>query len=96
MQDSFDNHSLPETLKPKKYFQELAGHEMSHGDAWKPPGECSCENCTGKQNSAKTTPLALEDKEFKDMIPIYAAAVISNDHDHQDGIDNAVCYAAAY
>jgi hypothetical protein len=37
--------------------------------------------------------LALEDEEFEDMIPIYAAAAISDDH--EDGIDDPKSYKAA-
>jgi hypothetical protein len=39
--------------------------------------------------------LALKDEEFEDMIPIYAAAAISNNHDHEDGIDNPKSQKAA-
>jgi len=39
--------------------------------------------------------LALEDEEFEDMIPMYAAAAISNNHDHEDGIDDPKSYKAA-
>jgi hypothetical protein len=34
---------------------------------------------------AESAQLALEDEELEDMIPIYAAAAISDDH--EDGID---------
>jgi len=37
--------------------------------------------------------LALEDEEFEDMIRIYAAAAISDDH--EDGIDDPKSYTAA-
>jgi hypothetical protein len=37
--------------------------------------------------------LALEDGEFNDMIPIYVAAAISDDH--EDGIDDPKAYIAA-
>jgi hypothetical protein len=37
---------------------------------------------------AESAQLALKDAEVEDMIPIYAAAAISNNHDHEDGIDN--------
>jgi hypothetical protein len=37
--------------------------------------------------------LALEDEEFEDMIPIYAATAISDDH--EDGIDDPKSYKAA-
>jgi hypothetical protein len=32
--------------------------------------------------------LALEDEALEQMIPIYAAAAISNNHDHEDGIND--------
>jgi hypothetical protein len=37
--------------------------------------------------------LALQDEEFADIIPIYAAAAISDNH--EDGIDNPKSYKAA-
>jgi hypothetical protein len=39
--------------------------------------------------------LALEDEEFEDMIPIYVEAAISNNHNHDDGIDDAMSYKPA-
>jgi hypothetical protein len=42
---------------------------------------------------AESAQLALEDEEFKDMFPMYAAAVISDDH--EDGIDHAKSYKQA-
>jgi hypothetical protein len=42
---------------------------------------------------AQSAPLALEDEEFEDMIPIYAAGAISDNH--EDGIDDAKSYNAA-
>jgi hypothetical protein len=44
---------------------------------------------------AESVQLALEDEEFKNIIPIYAAAAISNNHDHEDGINNPKSYKAA-
>jgi len=44
---------------------------------------------------AESGQLALKDEEFEDMIPIYAAAAISNNHDHKDGIDVRKSYKAA-
>jgi len=64
---------------------------MSLGDAWKPPGEGSRRNRAG--TLAASAQLALEDEEFEDVIPIHAAAVISDDH--EDGIDNPKSYKAA-
>jgi hypothetical protein len=42
---------------------------------------------------AESAQLALEDEEFEYMIPIYAAAAITDDH--QDGIDDSTSYNAA-
>jgi len=69
----------------------LVGFETSLGDAWKPPAEGSRRNCAGKL--AEYAQLALEDEEFEDMIPIYAAAAISDDY--EDGIDDPKSYKAA-
>jgi hypothetical protein len=70
--------------KPKKKSRELAGLETLLGEAWKPPAEGNRRNRDDKL--AEFAQLALEDEEFRDMIPIYAAAANSNNHDHQDGI----------
>jgi hypothetical protein len=48
-------------------------------------GKGSRRNHTGKDTLAESAPLADEDEEFKNMIPIYAAAAISDDH--EDAID---------
>ena len=82
-----DYDSRPDPPKPKKKSQELAGLESSLGDAWKPPAEGSRRNRAGKDTLAESAQLALEDEKFEDMIPIDAAAAISNNHDHKDGID---------
>jgi len=58
---------------------------MSPGDAWKPLAKCCGRNHNGKDTLAESAQLALEDEEFEDMIPIYAAAVISDSH--KDAID---------
>jgi len=84
-----DDDSPPDPPKPKKNSRELAGLESSLGDAWKPPAEGSHRNSAGKL--AESAQLALEDEEFEDMIPIHAAAAISNNHDHEDGIDDPKC-----
>jgi hypothetical protein len=76
-----------------KKSRELAGRETSLGDAWKPPAEGSRRNCSGKDTWAESAQLALEDDEFEDMILIYAAAAISDDH--EDGIDYPKSYKAA-
>jgi hypothetical protein len=39
--------------------------------------------------------LALENKALEDMIPIYTAAAISNNHYHEDGIDHPKSYEVA-
>jgi hypothetical protein len=71
----------------------LAGLESSFGEAWKPPAEGTCCNCAGKL--AESAQLALEDEEFEEMITIYAAAAITNNHNHEDGFDNPKSYKAA-
>ena len=89
-----DDDPPPEPPKPKtKKSRELAGLETSLGEAWKPPAEGSRRNRSGKDTLAESAQLALKDEEFEDMIPIYAAAAISNDH--EDGIDNPKSYKAA-
>jgi len=85
--------SPPDPLKRKMKSRELAGLESSLGDTWMPPAEGSHRNRTGKL--AESAQLALEDEEFEDMIPSYAAAVISKNHDHEDGIDDPKSYKAA-
>jgi len=89
-EEPLDDDSPPDPPKPKtmKMSRELAGFETSLGDAWKPPAEGSRRNRAGKDTLAESAQLALEDEEFEDMIPIYAGAAISNDHDHEDGIDD--------
>jgi len=82
--ESLDDDPPPEPLKPKtQKSRKLAGLETSLGDAWKSPAEGSRRNRAGKL--AESAQLALEDEEFEDMIPSYAAAAISDDH--EDGID---------
>jgi hypothetical protein len=73
----------------------LAGLKTSLGDGWKLPAEGSRQNSAGKDTLAEPVQLALEDEEFEDIIPIYAAAVISDNHDHKDGIDDPKSYKAA-
>ena len=90
-EEPLDDDSPPDPPKPKTMkSRELAGLETSLGDAWKPPAEASCRNRTGKL--AESAQLALEDEEFDDMIAIYAAAAISDDH--EDAID-PMSYKAA-
>jgi len=65
---------------------------MSLRDAWKQLAEGSRRNCAAQDTLAESAQLALEDEEFEDMIPIYAAASISDDN--EDGIDDRNCYKA--
>jgi len=90
-EEPLDDDSPPDPPKPKKKSRKLAGLESSLGDAWKPPAEGSHRNRAGKV--AVTAHLALEDEELEDMIPIYAAAAIYDDH--EDGIDDPKSYKAA-
>jgi len=92
-EESLDDDSPPDPQKPKKNSRALAGLETSVRDAWKPPAEGSCRNRSGQDTLADSAQLALEEEEFEDMIPIYAAAVISDDH--EDGIDDRKSYKAA-
>jgi len=84
MEEPLYDDSPPDPPKTKKKSRELAGLEMSLGDAWKPPAEGSRRNRAGKLS--ESAQLAREIEEFEDMIPIYAAAAISDDH--EDVIDN--------
>jgi hypothetical protein len=92
-EETLDDDSPPDPPKPKKKSRELAGLETSLGDAWKPPAKGSRQNRAVKDTLAESAQLALEDEEFKDMIPIYTAAVISDDQ--EDGIDDSKSYKAA-
>ena len=92
-EESLDDDSPADPPKPKKMLRELAALETSLGDAWKPPAKGSCQNRAGKDTSADCAQLALEDVEIDDMIPIYAAAAISDDH--EEGIDYPTSYKAA-
>jgi hypothetical protein len=77
----YDDSPLDPPKPNTKKSRELAGLETSLGDAWKPPVEGSHRIRAGKDTLAESTQFALKDKEFEDMIPIYAAAVISNVHE---------------
>ena len=92
-EEPLDDNSPMDPPKPKKKSRELPGVEMSLGDAWKPPAEGSRRNRSGKDTLAESAQLSLEDEELEDMIPIYAAAAISDDH--EDGIDNPKSYKVA-
>jgi hypothetical protein len=69
----------------------LAGLETSLGEPSKPPAAGSRHNRAGKL--VESAQLALEDEEFEDMIPIYAAGAVSDNH--EDGINNPKSYKAA-
>jgi len=84
-QEPLDDNSPLNSPKPKKTSWELAGIETSIIDAWKLPAKGSCRKCAGKDTLAESPQTALEDEEFVHMIPIYTAAVISDDDN--DGID---------
>jgi len=89
--EPLDDNSPPDPPKRKNKSRELAGLERSLGDTWKLPAERSQRNWAGKL--AESVQLVLEDEEFEDMIPIYAAAAINDDH--EDGIDDPKSYKAA-
>jgi len=94
MEESLDDNPPPDPQKPKtKKSRQLAGFETSLGDAWTPLGEGSHQNRCGKNRLAESAQLALEGEECEDMIPIYAAAAISDDH--EDGLDDQKSYKAA-
>jgi hypothetical protein len=83
--EPLENNSPPDPSKPKtKKLRQMAGLELSSGDAWKPPVEGSHRDRGG--NLAEPGQLSLDDAEFKDMIPISAVAAISDDH--ENGIDD--------
>jgi len=87
LEEPLDDDSPPDHPKPKtKKSRELAGLETSLGDGWKLLAKGSRRNRAGKDTLAESTQLALEDEEFEDIIPIYAAAAISDNH--EDGIDD--------
>ena len=90
-----DNDSPADPPKPKMKSRELAGLGMSLGDGGKPPAEGSHWNRAGKNMLAESEKLDLEDEEFENMIPIYAAAAISKNHDDQEGIDDPNYYKGA-
>jgi len=90
--------SLDDELPPKSNTMKsrrLAGHETSLGAVWKPPAEGSHWNHAWKDTLIESTPLALEDEAFQDMIPISAAAAISKNLNHEDGMDDPKSFAAA-
>jgi hypothetical protein len=76
--------SPPEPPKLKiKNSRELAGLEMSLGDAWKQPAERSRRNGSGLEKLVEPAQLALEDEKFGNMIPIYAVTAISDDQEEE-------------
>jgi len=82
-EEPLNDDSPPDPPKPKKKSRELAGLQTSLGDAWKPLAKGSRQHRAAKL--AESAQLAIEDEEFEDMIPINAAASISDDH--EDAID---------
>jgi hypothetical protein len=91
-----DNNSPLNPLKPKTMkTRELAGLGTSHGDAWKPPAASSRRNCAGKDMLAESAQWALVDEEIQQMISMYSVAAISNDHDHEDAIEDPMSYQSA-
>jgi hypothetical protein len=80
MEGSLDDKS---PSKAKKKSREFAGLETSLGEAWKLLAEGSHRNRADEL--AESAQLALEDEEFEDMLPIFASAAISNNH--EDGMD---------
>jgi hypothetical protein len=93
VEEPLDDDSPPDSPKPKKQSRELAGLETSPGDAWKLPAKGSRRNRAGKDMLAEFAQSALENEEFEDMIPIYTAAAISDDH--EDIIHDPKSYKAA-
>jgi hypothetical protein len=91
-EEPLDDDSPPDPPKPMKKSRELACLETSLGDEWKPPAEGSRRNRAGKDTLAESAHLAIKDEEFEDMIPMYAAAAISDDH--EDAIDSKSHIAA--
>jgi hypothetical protein len=88
-----DDDLCQELLNLMKKSREMASLAMSAGDASKPLAEGSYRNCAGKV--AKYAQLALEADEFGDIISICTGAVIPNQHDYEDGMDNPKTYSAA-
>jgi hypothetical protein len=91
MEEPLDDDSSPGPPKLKQKSRQLAGLETSLGESSKPPAEGSRRNHAGKL--AESAQLALEDEEFEDMIPIYAAGAVSDNH--EDGINDPKSYKAA-
>jgi hypothetical protein len=83
-EEPLDN-SPPDPPKPMKKSRELAGLETSLGDIWKTPAKGTRRNRAGQDKFAEFAQWAFEDEEFKDMISIYTAAAITDDH--KDTID---------
>jgi len=95
-EESLDDDQPPEPPNPKtKTTRELAGLETSLEDAWKPPAEGSRRKYCVKDTLAESAQLALEDEQFENIIPIHAAAAISDNHNHEDGIDDPKSYKEA-
>jgi hypothetical protein len=91
MEDPLDKDSPQDPPKPKMMSQNLASNVTLLDDARKPLAEGRHRHRAG--TLTESTQLGLEDEELEYMIPIYAAAGISDDH--QAGIDHATSYIAA-
>jgi len=90
MEKSLDDESPPESRNLKIKSPEMGAHESWLADAWKPPSEGSHRNHAGKL--VKSAQVALNNEEFENMIPLYGAAMIFDDH--EDGIDDPNCFKA--
>jgi len=93
-EESYDSYSLPEPLQPVITSWELGGLETSLGDASMPLAEGSHRNDAGKDKLVAIVQLALQDEKFENVIAIYAAAVISNIHNHEDENNNRNSFIA--
>jgi hypothetical protein len=85
MEEAIYDNSPSDPPKAQKKSRELDGLETSLGGECTPPAEGGRRNRGGKNTSPVSAQLTLDDEELEDMIPIYAAAAISNYH--EDAID---------
>lgn len=86
--DSPPHPPMPKTRNPR----QLVGLETSLRPAWMPRAEGSLHNRAGKDWWAESARLDRKDEDFEDMIPIYAAAAISQDQ--EDRFDDPKSYNA--
>jgi hypothetical protein len=83
-EEPLHDESPPEPPKVKiKNSRELAGLEMSLGDAWKQPAERSRRNGAALEKLVEPAQLTLEDEKFGNMIPIYAVTAISDNQEEE-------------